>query len=126
MTRAGRRRARGGPGLVVIHWRDIPAQVSGTSPGGHTEKVLLEPRFQHAIDRAAHVAGLTDTDDYVAQWRRVDHTDGVDDDIAAAARAAADRIHREYPRERLEALVASGGLAPIDQTATDRTVGDQQ
>jgi Virulence factor len=122
MTRPTRRRARGGPRLLVIYWRDIPSQVSGTTADGHTEKVLLEPRFQHAIDRAAHVAGLTDTDDYVAEWRRVDRSG--DPTIDAAATAAL--INRDYPRDRLEALVASGGLAPTGQTVNDQTVNDQQ
>ena len=49
-----RRRRGSGPGIVTIYWRDIPAQITVTTAAGETEKVLLEPRFQHAIDRAAH------------------------------------------------------------------------
>lgn len=105
-----RRRRGGGPGITTIYWRDIPAQITVTSADGVTEKALLEPRFQHAIDRAAHVAGLTDTDDYVQQWRRV--TGPTEGDPAEVAQAAADAIHSDYPRDRLEALVASGGLEP--------------
>ncbi|MDG2027047.1 MAG: virulence factor [Acidimicrobiales bacterium] len=110
MSARGRRSRRGGPGLVTIYWRDIPAQITATTADGDTEKVLLEPRFQHAIDRAAHVAGLTDTNDYVQEWRRVSTT--VDGDPAAAAQDTADTIHSDYPRDRLEALVAAGGLEP--------------
>ena len=111
MTRTGRRRRGSGPGMVTIYWRDIPAQITVTTPDGETEKVLLEPRFQHAIDRAAHVAGLTETQDYVEQWRRVSGTlEG--EPTTELAQATADAIHSDYPRERLEALVASGGLEP--------------
>ena len=55
--------------LIVISWRDIPAQVTAES-GDQREKVLLSDRFQHAIDRAATVAGLTETSAYVQEWRR--------------------------------------------------------
>lgn len=105
-----RRRRGGGPAIVTIYWRDIPAQIAATGTDGESEKVLLEPRFQHAIDRAAHVAELTDTQSYVEQWRRVSAT--LEGDAAEAARAAADAIHSDYPRDRLEALVAAGGLEP--------------
>ena len=105
-----RRRRGAGPAVVTIYWRDIPAQITVTGPDGESEKILLEPRFQHAIDRAAHVADLTDSQSYVAQWRRVAAT--LEGDPAAAARAAADTIHSDYPRDRLEALVAAGGLEP--------------
>ncbi|MEM7142730.1 MAG: virulence factor [Actinomycetota bacterium] len=110
MSARGRRSRRGGPGLTTIYWRDIPAQITVTTDDGESAKVLLEPRFQHAIDRAAHVAGLTDTNDYVQQWRRV--AGPVEGDPAEAAQTAADAIHSDYPRDRLEALVAAGGLEP--------------
>ncbi len=102
------RRGRNGPGLVTIYWRDIPAQINATAAVGDPEKVLLEPRFQTAIDRAAHVAGLTDTHSYVEQWRRV--SGPIDGDAAIAAQAIADAIQTEYHDDRLEALVANGGL----------------
>ncbi|MEZ5165804.1 MAG: virulence factor [Acidimicrobiales bacterium] len=111
MTRPTRRSRRAGAPLTVIFWRDIPAQVNA-SVGDDTAKRLLAPRFQHAIDRAAHVAGLTETERYIAQWRRVP-TDPTDpDDLAASADALAASLETDYPRARLEALVAAGGLEP--------------
>ena len=86
--------------LVTIYWRDIPAQV--TAQRGRTrEKALLDARFQHAIDRAAMVAGCTDTDSYVAEWRR--ESAACDTDLAA-------RIDAEYSAEHLERLVCTGGV----------------
>ena len=95
--------------MTVIFWRDIPAQVTA-SAGGHVHKELLEPRFQVAIDRAATVAGLTETSAYVAEWRRESQPldPGVDGDQLAADTAA--ELNDEYNRDRLEALVAAGGL----------------
>jgi hypothetical protein len=106
--RGGRR--RGGPTLSTISWRDIPAQLTGRA-GDDQHKVLLHARFQHAIDRAAAVAGLTSTHDYVQQWRTTSSplTNG---DVEAQLDQRSAEIDDEYPRDRLEALVANGGLDP--------------
>ena len=95
------------PQLFTIYWRDIPAQV--TAQQGRTrEKALLDARFQHAIDRAAMVAGLDDTDSYVAQWRR--ESAELAGDLAAAVATEITRINAAYDRDRLERLVRSGGV----------------
>jgi hypothetical protein len=93
--------------LVTIYWRDIPAQV--TAQQGRTrEKALLDARFQHAIDRAAMVAGITGTDEYVAEWRRESRP--ADANMADAVATELARIEAGYTPERLERLVRSGGL----------------
>lgn len=92
--------------LVTIYWRDIPAQVTAGSRATGA-KVLLGARFQHAIDRAAVVAGKTDTQSYVAEWRRA--TEPLSGDASEAATARAEAIEAEYPRDALERLVRSGG-----------------
>jgi len=91
---------------VTIYWRDIPAQVTATS-GEDRVKVLLDARFQHAIDRAAMVADMSDTQSYVAQWRR--DAEPFDGDAQAAADGAARRVEAAYPPDRLEAIVRAGG-----------------
>lgn len=103
-----RRRAKTNE-LTTIFWRDIPAQVAATS-AGQTYKALLEPRFQHAIDRAATVAGLTETAAYVAEWRResMPLDPGVDAD--SLTQETASRLQSVYDRAKLESLVANGGL----------------
>ncbi len=93
--------------LITIYWRDIPAQVTAQA-GRHREKALLDARFQRAIDRAATVAGLTETNDYIAEWRRKAVECGAD--MATAVAAEASRINDAFPPERLEGLVWSGGL----------------
>ena len=93
--------------LVTIYWRDIPAQV--TAQEGRTkEKALLDARFQHAIDRAAMVADCTDSDRYVAEWRR--ESSNCNGDLASSVAAEAARIDAEYSNNRLERLVHSGGV----------------
>jgi hypothetical protein len=107
--RGGRRRG-GSPSIATIAWRDIPAQLTARA-GDDQHKVLLHARFQHAIDRAAAVAGLTSTHDYVQQWRSTPSPLG-EGDIAAQLDQRCAQIEGDYPRERLEALVANGGLEP--------------
>ena len=100
------------PKLITIYWRDIPAQVTAQE-GRVREKALLEARFQHAIDRAAAVAGLTDTDSYIAQWNR--KTFACEGDMAEAVAKEATKIEENYPAERLEILVKKGGVEGDDE-----------
>ena len=74
---------------------------------------MLDDRFQHAIDRAAGVAGLTDTQSYVAQWQRTTHP--LTDDPASAVAIMVDQLHATYDQVTLENLVAAGGLAAAAQ-----------
>jgi hypothetical protein len=94
--------------LTIVYWRDIPAQVI-VKAGRQAAKRQLSERFEKAIDRAAMKAKLRDTDSYLAEWRRAQPQD-CGDDLEAEAEAAAARIEGDFPDERLQALVAAGGL----------------
>ena len=96
--------------LIVVSWRDIPAQVI-VKAGRRTAKRPLSDRFQEAIDRAAMRAGLRDTDAYLGEWRRV-VSGGRGDGLEAEAERAAAELEADYPPERLRELVANGGLEP--------------
>ena len=71
--------------------------------------MLLHARFQHAIDRAATVADLTKTDDYVAEWR-TESTPLTEGDVSAQLDQLCADIEGQYSQDRLEAIVANGGL----------------
>jgi len=115
-TGSPRRRRRGsGSEMVTIFWRDIPAQVNATS-NGERGSWLLEERFQKAIDNAATVAGLTDADDYVLEWRRVSAP--CTGDAEEVARAEAERLQELYPRDRLREIVGNGGLDSDQPSST--------
>ncbi|HSO29414.1 MAG TPA: virulence factor [Candidatus Sulfomarinibacteraceae bacterium] len=94
--------------LTVIWWRDIPAQVVAKDRRA-AHKVVLHPRFQVAIDRAAMKAGRKEFGDYIEDWRREARACG--DDVVAEATAEAARLEAAYPKERLAQLVAAGGVA---------------
>jgi hypothetical protein len=97
---------RSGREVVVIMWRDIPAQVNA-QVGRERHQVLLPDRFQRAIDRAKRKAKIRTAQDDVAQWRRESRP--LDGDAPAAAQAEADRLDAEYSQERLGKLAFAGG-----------------
>jgi hypothetical protein len=94
--------------LIVVYWRDIPAQVI-VKKGRTSAKRQLSERFEKAIDRAAMRAKLRDTDSYLAEWRRAAPMP-CGEDLEAEAAAAAERLEAEWPEERLAKAVATGGL----------------
>jgi hypothetical protein len=97
------------PELTVIYWRDIPAQVTA-SDGDRTARAVLDDRFQVAIDEAAMREGLTESNDYLEEWRRETRDCGSDLEQAVAEEAA--RLEDGLPDSELERLVASGGRGP--------------
>jgi hypothetical protein len=95
--------------LVVVYWRDIPAQVI-VKKGRQAAKRELPLRFTEAIDMCAMRTGAGDTDAYLAEWRR-GAPEPVSDDLEAEADKAAARLDADYSREKLVALVKAGGRA---------------
>ena len=103
---------RRGNELVVISWRDIPAQVNARS-GAVKHQVVLARRFQRAIDDAAMVAGKKTASDYVGEWRRATLELPAElGEIADAAEREARRLDDAFPKERLQRFVANGGWDP--------------
>jgi hypothetical protein len=93
--------------LTVVYWRDIPAQVIARA-GRRTAKAELPKRFMEAIDAAAMRASATDSDAYLAEWRRGAPTPCQDDPDAAVKEAVA-ALEGAYAGDRLKMLVESGG-----------------
>lgn len=93
--------------LVLVYWRDIPAQVI-VKKGRQSAKRELPLRFTEAIDMAAMRSGAAKTDAYLAEWRKADPVP-VSDDLEAEADKAVAAIDAQYDRERLVALAKSGG-----------------
>lgn len=93
--------------LTIVYWRDIPAQVI-VKAGRKSAKRELSLRFTEAIDMCAMRSGAADTDAYLEEWRRGQPAE-VSDDLDAEADKAAASLEAEFPRERLVALVNSGG-----------------
>jgi hypothetical protein len=95
--------------LIIISWRDIPAQVI-VKRGRETAKVQLSARFQEAVDRAAMRAGKGSSDAYLADWKRSDPRP-CGEDLQAEATAEAARIEARFSDADLETLIRGKGLA---------------
>jgi hypothetical protein len=98
---------RGSNEVIVIMWRDIPAQVNAQM-GRERKQVQLSDKFQRAIDRAKRKAHIYTAEEDIAQWRRVSLP--LVGDLGEAAQREADRLDREYSRERLGKLAFAGGF----------------
>jgi hypothetical protein len=103
--------------LIVISWRDLPAQVV-VKRGRETGKVQLSHRFQEAVDRAAMRAGKASAGDYLADWKRSDPID-CGDDIQAEANACAERLEAKYSDDDLLRIIRAHG---VDATLATPTV----
>jgi hypothetical protein len=105
--------------LIIISWRDIPAQVIAKQ-GRETAKVQLTHRFQEAVDRAAMRAGKGSSEAYLADWKRSAPV-SVSGNLEELARAEAERIEARYSDEDLERLIRAHGLEPTtDPAGTER------
>ncbi|MFZ9291003.1 MAG: virulence factor [Ilumatobacteraceae bacterium] len=92
--------------VVVIYWRDIPAQVNAQR-GRERQQVVLGSKFARAIDRAKRKARIDTAAEDVAQWRRVSVP--LEGTLEEAAQREASRLDADYPRERLGKLAYAGG-----------------
>ncbi len=114
--------------LTVIWWRDIPAQVVAKD-ARRASKIVLHPRFQVAIDRAAVKAGRREMDAYIAEWRKTQRPCG--DDLEARWPAEVDppraRVHPRGPgpprrrRRRDDAERDAGMTRTVIGSATRRS-----
>jgi len=84
--------------------------------GTRTARAQLDSRFQLAVDEAAMRAGLSETDDYLAEWHRDTRMCG--DDLEREVAAEIARLEEEFSPHELDRLVDTGGLrsgaAPAD------------
>lgn len=94
--------------LIIVYWRDIPAQVIAKTGRRNQVKVELDQRFAKAIDIAAMKGGARDADDYLADWRKAAPVE-VSDDLQREADSVARRLEEDYDEARLKALIANGG-----------------
>ena len=94
--------------LIVISWRDVPAQVL-VKAGRETAKVQLSHRFQEAVDRAAMRAGKSGSDAYLADWKRSEPR-RCGDNLQVEAQMEADRIEARYSDADLLRIIRAHGV----------------
>ena len=98
--------------ILVIYWRDIPAQVVAESGKGRNRiqaKRELHRRFALAIDEAAMRGGADKGDKYLADWHRgvpIPCTDFLEQEVQTLAT----QLEHNFTPAKLRALIASGGF----------------
>jgi len=97
--------------VVIVYWRDIPAQVI-VGKGRGAAKLALPERFEQAIDRCAMKIGAKDADAYLAEWRKAPPFQAEGEPSEIAAREAA-RLESDYTTDRIKALIANDGWAEV-------------
>jgi hypothetical protein len=107
--------------LMIISWRDIPAQVV-VRRGRETAKIQLSQRFQEAIDRAAMRAGKGSSDAYLADWKRSVPVPCAED-IQSEADAEAARLEARYSDEDLERIIRNKGIDANAPATTEQPPG---
>lgn len=95
--------------MIIVYWRDIPAQVI-VGKGRRAAKAVLPERFEQAIDRCAMKVGAKDDDAYLSEWRRVNEGE-VEGDDRQVANAKAAELERDFDAEKLRSLIANDGWA---------------
>ena len=95
---------------ILVYWRDIPSQVI-VQRGRVREKVMLDKRFQEAIDRAAMRAGKGSSDAYIAEWRREAERIDSDAELRRIAVEEAARLESSISDEQLTAMIRNNGAA---------------
>jgi hypothetical protein len=78
--------------------------------GRRGAKKQLPERFEQAIDRAAMKIGASDTDAYLAEWRKAAPYPLDGDPIEIAEQEAA-RLEAEFDKERIKQLIDNEGWA---------------
>jgi hypothetical protein len=97
------------PDVTIVYWRDIPAQVI-VGKGRRGAKRPLAERFEQAIDRAAMKIGASDTDAYLAEWRK-----GVPYPVEGEPQAVLEnevaRLEAEFDQARIKEMINNEGWA---------------
>ncbi len=95
------------PEVLIVYWRDIPAQVI-VGKGRRASKKQLAERFEKAIDRCAMKTGMSDTDNYLDEWRKSSRgmVDGIQEEIALEI---AQQLENDFDNKKLKKLIANDG-----------------
>ena len=92
---------------ITIFWRDIPSQIL-IQKGRKRDKMMLEHRFQEAIDRAAMRAGKGSSSAYIAEWRR--ETEIIREDVSNNfLTEEVQKLQNLFSEEDLKVLIKNNG-----------------
>mgnify|MGYP001247896153 FL=1 len=93
--------------MIILWWKDIPAQVIVKKSRREQFKYVLEERFEKAIDRCAMRGREIDTDSYLAGFSKSVPVKVEGDDLQSLATAKGKQLEAEYTNEKLEQIIRS-------------------
>ena len=92
---------------ITIFWRDIPSQIL-IQKGRKRDKMMLEHRFQEAIDRAAMRAGKGSSSAFIGEWRR--ETELIKEDVSNNfLTEEVQKLQNLFSEEDLKVLIKNHG-----------------
>ena len=83
----------------ITYWQELPSMVVAKL-SDETVKVQLAQRLQEAIDEAAMRLGASDSDAYLAGWRRSDWLEA-DGDPTTVAESVSAKLENEFTEEKI-------------------------
>jgi hypothetical protein len=88
--------------VVITYWRDIPVLVTARE-GPDETSLPLSPRFQDLADSVAMLEGLSESAQYLAQWRTgpAEEHPGPPEPVARAVAAALEERFVEIRAQHL-------------------------
>lgn len=90
--------------IQTLSWKNIPTQVKASDESGGEHSVLLDERFQQAVDALAMDQGLAGTDEYLDHWNWSEPADR-DGALQVAAESFAKELDSSWPKA-VPAMVA--------------------
>jgi len=93
--------------MIILWWKDIPAQIIVKKSRREQFKYVLEERFEKAIDRCAMRGREIDTDSYLAGFSKSTPITVEGDDLQSLATAKGKELEVEYTDEKLEQIIKS-------------------
>ncbi len=99
----------------IIYWRDIPSQIRARAGRKRISKPL-DSRFLTMIDNAAMRAGITEFDDYLAEWRSTEWQP-IEGEPQQFVDTLVEQLETEFPPKRLRTLSKNHGWEPDSKWA---------
>ena len=78
----------------ILYWQDIPSQVKAWDDFDEV-KLELDPKFMVLIDQKAQTSGVTDADDYLAQWNWSEEKE-MEGEVEDVAQAIKDKLEADF------------------------------
>ena len=78
----------------ILYWQKVPTQVKAWDDFDEI-KIELDPKFMVEVDKVAQKSGITDSEDYLAQWNWSEEMEK-EGEVEDVAQAIKEEIENNY------------------------------